>query len=161
MSAHLGGLEIVDAVGLAGANTLASGSSLDTTSVDSLKVAGIIVPVTKIVTFNILVTALSQAIFIATEALQVVAVREVHGVASVSGTLNVEKLTSTTAPESGTAILTGTINLAATANTVNTGALSGTVATLQLAAGNRLGIVLAGTLTSLVGCMVQVEFKRV
>lgn len=128
---------------------------------DGLTVAGIIVPVYKTAPVSLFVTDVSKAIYIATEAVQLVAVRVVFGIASVSGTLNIEKLTGTTVPGSGTALLTGTISLAGTANTVLSGTLSATTADLQLAAGNRIGIVLAGTLTSLVGAVVEIDLKRI
>lgn len=128
---------------------------------DGLTVNSVIVPVYKTIVVPVFVTDLSKAIYIATEAVQVVAVRAVYGVVSASGTLNIEKLTSTTAPGSGTALLTGTLDLTTTANTVLSGALSGTVGNLQLAAGNRIGIVLAGVLTGLVGAVVEIDLKRI
>lgn len=103
----------------------------------------------------------SQSIFVADADYLVTAVREVHGVASTSGTLNIEKLTTTTAPGSGTAMLTGTVSLSGTANTVASGTLTATAATKTLAAGDRIGGVLAGTLTNLVGCCVVVTLSRI
>lgn len=105
--------------------------------------------------------AVNQACFIADAAYQVVGVNAVWGTASSSGTVTVEKLTGTTAPGSGTALLTGTISTAATANTVTAGTLIATVATLQLAVGDRLGVVFSGTETSLVGLTVVVSLKRI
>jgi len=78
----------------------------------------------------------------------VLSVDVVHGTASASGTLQVEKLTGTTAKSSGTNILTGTISTAGTANTVNSGTLVTATAACELAAGDRLGLVNGGTLTS-------------
>jgi hypothetical protein len=79
------------------------------------------------------------------------AVSTIFATASSSGTLTVEKLTGTTAPGSGTVLLTGTLALSGTANTVANGTLIATVASLTLAIGDRIGIVIAGTMTSLVG----------
>lgn len=96
-------------------------------------------------------TDATRAIFICTRAMRLKAASSVFTTASSSGTWTVEKLTGTTAPGSGTALLTGAINLSGTANTVANGTLIATVASLTFAAGDRLGIVIAGTMTNLVG----------
>lgn len=142
-------------------NTTTQTPTQAVTTADGLTVNSVIVPVLKTVTYSPLAVDVSKAILITTEAVQITAVRVVFGIASVSGTLNIEKLTGTTAPGSGTALLTGTISLAGTANTVLSGTLTSTTADLQFAAGNRLGIVLAGTLTSLIGALVVVDYKRI
>lgn len=85
---------------------------------------------------------------------QVVSVDAVWSVASASGTLQVEKLTGTTAPKSGTNLLSSSISTAATANTVTAGTLSTTGATVQLAAGNRLGLVNGGSVASITDLVV-------
>ena len=115
---------------------------------------------TKTIIWKPLVTDLTQAIFTADEAYIVTAVSEVHGVVSASGTLQIEKLTGTTIPGSGTSILTGTINLAGTINTVVAGTVTSTVATKTLAVGDRLGGVLAGVLTGLLGATVTITLSR-
>ena len=101
-------------------------------------------------------TDASRAVFIATRACRLKAVSYMHTTGSTSGTLQIEKLTGTTAAGSGTVLLTGTIDLSATtvANTVVTGTLIATVASLTLAAGDRLSVKIAGTMTSLVGAIV-------
>lgn len=106
-------------------------------------------------------TTVSQAVFIADGNYELVSVQEVHTTASSSGTLQIEKLTTTTAPGSGTVMLTGTISLAGTANTVLSGTLVTNNATLRLASGNRLGIVIAGTMTSLAGSVIQITLKKI
>lgn len=104
--------------------------------------------------------------FIADRAYQVVSIKEVHGTAGTDAgavTLNVEKLTGTQALDAGTALLTDNTNagvsLKATADTVQTGTLTATTASLQLAAGNRLALKDAGTLTNVAGVVVVVELK--
>lgn len=77
-------------------------------------------------------------------------------VASSSGTLNVEKVPSGTAQDSGTDLLSSTISTAGTANTTTNGTLSTTAATLELAAGDALALVDSGTLTNLVNLHVTV-----
>lgn len=104
--------------------------------------------------------SVSSTLFVADAAYQILSVRSAWGVASASGTLDVEKLTGTTVPGSGTSILTGTINIAGTANTVASGALTATAADLLLAAGDRLSYKLGGVLTNLVGCSLSIVLKR-
>lgn len=149
------------AVSLNGDTTVATAKALAVTTADKLTVGSVIIPQTKTIVWSPFATDLTQAFFIADEAYQVTAVRAVFGVASISGTLQIEKLTSTTVPGSGTSMLTGTLSLAGTANTVLSGTLSGTVGNLQLAAGDRIGGVLAGTLTSLLGAVVTLTLKRI
>lgn len=117
----------------------------------------VIVPVTTVL--NAL--SVSTAIFVADAAYQVQSVKCVWGVAGGAGAaLTVEKLTSTTAPGSGTALTTAAFDLTTTANTVATGTLTATAADLLLASGDRLGCKLAGVLTGLVGCSVAVVLKK-
>lgn len=78
------------------------------------------------------------------------------GTASSSGTLQVAKVPSGTAANSGTNLLTTTISTAGAANTKTVGTLSSTAATLELAAGDGLQLVDGGTLTSLVDLVVTV-----
>ncbi len=113
------------------------------------------------VTIPIVAATVSETVWTAPFAAELVAVSEVHRVASSSGTLQVQKLTGTTAPGSGTNLLTGTINLAGTANTVAAGTLIATTATKRLAAGDRLGITIGGTMTSLAGGVVVLTLKQV
>lgn len=104
----------------------------------------------------------SHVIFISDSNYQVSSIKVVWGVAGGAGAvLDVEKLTGTTAPGSGTSMQTGSVDLTATANTVTTPTLTGTVATLQLATGNRIGIKLGGILTGLVGCNVTILLGRI
>lgn len=118
---------------------------------------------TQIITLSRVLGALdvSQAIFVADQSYQLSSVNVVWGVAGGAGaTITIEKLTGTTAPGSGTALLTGALDLTVTANTVTAGTLTSTAADLLLASGNRLGIKLAGVLTGLVGCCVTATLRR-
>lgn len=105
-------------------------------------------------------TAVTRTGLTARVAFQVTDVAIVFGTASASGTFSIEKLTGTTAPGSGTTMLTGTISTAGTANTVLVGTLTATVATLQLAVGDRIGFVFTGTETGLVGLNIMLSLKR-
>lgn len=105
--------------------------------------------------------AVDQSFFIASRAYKVIDVRAVFGTASTSGTLQIKKCTGTTAPGSGTDILTGTISLAGTANTALSGTLTATAADLLLAAGDRLALDFGGTVTNLVGLVVQITLVPV
>lgn len=79
-----------------------------------------------------------------------------YSVASTSGTVQLEKVPSATAQGSGTNILTGTVSTSSTANTNNSGTISTTAATAELASGDSLALVNAGTLTSLTDLQVTV-----
>lgn len=106
-------------------------------------------------------TDATRTVYVATRAVRFKAVSVVWTTGSTSGTLQIEKCTGTTAPGSGTTLLTGTVTLAGTGNTVGTGTPIATVASLTLAAGDRLGIVIAGTMTNLVGCRITLAVTPV
>lgn len=118
---------------------------------------------------NLTATSVSADVFITPPGTtwQVTGIQETHGVASTSGTVNLVKMTGTTAVAAGTALLTGTISSAGTANTPVSGTLISNPITLQLVGssttggGDRLGILLAGTLTNLVDGLVQIRLKRI
>lgn len=109
-----------------------------------------------------------ECFFIATRPLQVIAITEVHSTAGTNGgavNVQVVKDTGTNAPGAGTDLLTNNsnagFNLKGTANTVQTGTLNATVSNLQLAAGDRLSVDFAGTLTTLAGVVVTVTLKEI
>lgn len=88
------------------------------------------------------------------------AVKEVHQTAGTDGsavTLNIEKLTGTTAPDSGVTILATALSLKATINSVQTGVLTNTTANRALLAGDRLCMKDAGTLTTVANVTVLIE----
>lgn len=101
-------------------------------------------------------TDISRRVFIALRACRVKSARSAFATASSSGTWTVEKTPSGTAPGSGTALLTGAVALSGTANTTVAGTLIATQASLTLAAGDALSIVIAGTMTNLVGGMATI-----
>jgi hypothetical protein len=126
------------------------------------KINGIkITPVDQLI-FTISATQGNQVLFLASTtdvyAYQLNSISVHFGTASTSGTLQVEYLTGTTGSGSGTALLTTPISLSGTANTVYS-AKPSTVKTLN--PGDRLGIKLAGTLTNLANCVVQLNMQRV
>lgn len=102
--------------------------------------------------------------FVADAGYQVTAVRERHAVAGADAgavTLMLKKVASGTAKASGTDMLSAGINMKATADTNQLGALSATPANTRLAAGDSMGVVPTGTLTSLDGVTLTVEMQRV
>lgn len=120
------------------------------------------------ITFAMLANAslADQAFFVADRAYNVVAISEVHSVAGTDGgavNLQVTKDTSTNAPGAGTDLLTNTANagfdMKGVANTVQAGTLTATAASLKLAAGDRLAVDFAGTLTTLAGVVVTVYLE--
>lgn len=108
-----------------------------------------------------------EAFFVADRAYDVVAVREVHATAGTDAgavNLQVTKDTGIAAPGAGTDLLTNNanagFNLKGTANTVQSGTLTATAASKRLAAGDRLSVDYAGTLTTLAGVVVTVVLRR-
>lgn len=91
---------------------------------------------------------------------KVLSVTAVWGVASSSGTIDVQKVASGTADASGTTILTGTIDGSATAATPVAGALVTNNSTLTLANADRLQVVFGGTTTSWVDVHVSILIGR-
>lgn len=106
-------------------------------------------------------TDATKVVVVCTRAMRFKAISAAFTTASTSGTLQVEKLTGTTAPGSGTVLLTGTMSLAGTANTVVSGTPITTVASITCAAGDRVGIVIAGTMTGLAGGIGTIMFAPI
>jgi hypothetical protein len=130
----------------------------------TLRIVPRYIPVTYSVDAN--GSLIDQAFFIADRAYNVVAVYEVHKTAgNDAGAVNVQvvKDTGTNAPGAGTDLLTNNTNagfdLKGTASTVQTGTLVATAASLKLAAGDRLSVDFAGTLTTLAGVVVTVYLE--
>jgi hypothetical protein len=100
--------------------------------------------------------------FIAPIACQVVGVSEVHTAVGTAGTIDVEHLTGTQAPGSGVACLGATkVSMTGAINTVQSPALTGTAANLQLAAGDRLSLLQSGITGSPANVVVQVNLKAI
>jgi len=121
-----------------------------------LVIDGLWKPVTAM--FPTATLAVSADIFVSDGYYRIRDVREAHSVASSSGTLQVEVLTSGQDADAGIDQLTGTINLAATADTP----IKGTVIAepTLIKPGDRVGVVFGGTLTSLIGCCVTIHLER-
>lgn len=107
-----------------------------------------------------------QTFYVANQAARVVAIREIHSVAGTDGgavNLQVVKDAGTDAPGAGTNLLTNNasagFNLKGTANTVQAGTLD-VDAAVTLAAGDRLAVDFAGTLTTLAGVTVTVTLRK-
>jgi hypothetical protein len=96
---------------------------------------------------------------------EVVAIREVHATAgsdagAVTGTIR--RCQGTEAATAGDDLLDTTkINFKGTALTEQTPALTGTAASLQLSAGDRLSLDVTGTTTDLAGVILTVLMKRI
>jgi hypothetical protein len=78
---------------------------------------------------------------------------------SSTGTFDITKDVPTDAPGAGTSILTGTVAGSGAAKTTVFPALSATAATLKMAAGDRLSVKIAGTLTAWAQLVVTVQFS--
>lgn len=109
------------------------------------------------------VAANYSTFFTAAGRCSVTGLTEVHCVAgtdSGSVTLQLEHLTGTLAPGSGTGVLSAVLSLRATVNTVRVGTLvQGSV--VSLAAGDRLALLLGGTPTSVANVTVVVELTLI
>lgn len=145
--------------------TVPTGQTTVVTDTDALTVGANKIPNTLTFTCTKLdANSLSgDCVFVADRAYQVTVIKFVQRAAGgASCVADIEKLTGTTAPGSGTALGTGSFNCqTALVNTVTAYTLTGTTATLQLAAGDRLGIKLGGTLTSLAGLTATVTMKAI
>lgn len=137
---------------------------------DALKVGGVIVSPYKTVTVNLPLNGhcVDQCFFIADRAYQLVGVDYVHATAGNDGSpvnVQVTKDTGTNAPGAGTDLLTNNtsagFNCKGAANTVQNGTLTATTASLQLAAGDRLSLDFAGTVTTLAGVQVTAKLKAI
>ncbi len=93
--------------------------------------------------------------FMANRACRVEACSVILATHGTSETFDVKKDTSTGAPGSGTTILTGVMTIAAS-NTRVVGTLTSTVATITLAAGDRLSFTVAGTVGAAAGVTLAV-----
>ena len=140
-------------------------SSVAVSDADGLKIGGVKVSTRTYIMFAMLANGslADQCFFIADRALTVVSINEVHSVAgNDAGAVNLQvtKDTGTQAPGAGTDLLTNNtnagFNLKGTANTVQNGTLTATAGALDLAAGDRLSVDFAGTLTTLAGVVVTV-----
>jgi hypothetical protein len=136
---------------LTGSEVVIKAAALDYGVAGAIDILPLVVPISA--------TDASRSVYIATSPMRFNAVSYSHTVGSTSGTLQIEKLTGTTAPGSGTVLLTGTIDMSAAtaANTVVNGVLIATLASLLLATGDRLGIKIGGTLTSLAGAIASIS----
>lgn len=111
------------------------------------------------VNIPLIATDASRAVFIATRPMRLQAASSVFSTASTSGTWKVEKLTGTTAAGGGTALNSAAVALSGSANTVANATIDATVAQRTFATGDRLGIVIAGTMTNLVNGFITVFFQ--
>ncbi len=111
-----------------------------------------------VLNFTTVVSAVIHHVFIADQAYQLVSVEEVHAVAGGdSAAVEVEKLTGTAAPFTGTTMLVGTLDLTGTANTVVAGTLHPTLASTQLAQGDRIALIPVGTPDALAGVVITMK----
>lgn len=74
-------------------------------------------------------------------------------------TLDIEKLTSGVALDSGTTILSSALSLKTTANTPQRGTLKDDISTRQLDRGDRLALKDAGTLTDVAGVCISIRVR--
>lgn len=102
------------------------------------------------------VSGQSYTFFVANRAYRVKAASIICSSAGTVPTCDVTKDTGTTGPGAGTSVLTGAMTFSGSANTRVTGTVSGTIATVTLAAGDRLAAKFAGTVGAITGAMLNV-----
>lgn len=94
---------------------------------------------------------------------QLVSVKERHQTLGTDGgavTLMVKKVPSATAKAAGTDMLSAGLNLKSANDTNQSGAIHATLANIQGAAGDSIGLVSTGVLTAVDGVSVTIEIKR-
>src|SRR5262249_54513142 len=99
-------------------------------------------------------TGTSHTFFLSTRAYRVKAAACICSSTATVPTVDVVKDTGTTAPGGGTSVLTGAMTFSGTANTRVVGTVSSTIATVTLAAGDRLSAKFGGTVGSITGAAV-------
>lgn len=98
--------------------------------------------------------------FTATRPCEVLKVKEVHAVAGDdNATVDIEKLTGTTALDSGSSILTAVFDLTSTANTVISKSGITLSSSRQLVEGDRLALKDGGNLTVIAGVQITLYLK--
>jgi len=90
---------------------------------------------------------------------RLIGVRVTWTAGSTSGTVDVRKIPSGTALASGTSMLSSTVAMSGTANTPISGSLATTEANLIIGAGDRIGLVAAGTLTNQTGVGITLQLQ--
>lgn len=121
----------------------------------------VIAPMFETVQVTLTASSASQTAFVADNisgSFVLSGVSAVFGTASSSGTLQVEVATGTQAVASGTNQLTGTISLAGTPVTTVNGTIIASPTTIT--AGSRINLIIAGTMTNLVNCVVTLALQR-
>jgi hypothetical protein len=116
-----------------------------------------------LVNYQYVATSVDDNAWIADGDYEVVGVKlapRVAGTDASAVTVNVQKCTGTTAPGSGTDLLTAGLNLKGTINTVQSGTLISTESSKRLTAGDRLAINFTGTLTAAIG-LVSIYLKKI
>src|SRR5512147_2818047 len=105
-------------------------------------------------TFRLSGTPADQNLLVSKEAWKLISVDYTSTVAGTDGsavTLQLTKCTGTTAPASGTALMSATIDLKTVANTTVAGTLVSNQSTLSFSAGDRIAADVTGTTTAVDG----------
>jgi hypothetical protein len=114
-------------------------------------------------TFRLSGTPADQNLIVSKEAWKLISADYTSTVAGTDAgtvTLQLTKCTGTTAPASGTALLSATIDLKTTANTTAAGTLVSNQSTLSFTSGDRLAVDVTGTTTAVDG-IVTIGYQKV
>lgn len=154
------------AIGTIGATTIDTGRTLAVTTADLLTVGGLIIPQEQTLvseTISLHASKVTYNLFVARDAWQVTKIDYTPDIAQGGAlTATVVKAVTTATPASATTPMhtANGIDLNATAHTVQPITITATGADLQLAAGNRIGLVLSGAMTVGSG-LVTIRGKRI
>lgn len=134
----------------------------------TLRLAGVKVTPVKIVTFVINAASVDAWVYLADAAYRVTKIECDYSVAGGSGAAaTLRKVTADEVAPGAAAgatvieLQTAAFDLTATANTTQTATLSETPADLLLAAGDKVGVNMAGTLTNLAGGIIALHLEPV
>jgi hypothetical protein len=142
--------------------TSVTGATVVASTADGLSQNGNKVADEFAVVTDLMAASVDKWVFVADRAYQVIGFKEVHSVVGGSGAVvRPRKVTAAGTAAPGDAagatvkeLTTADIDLTATVNVVQTPTVSATAADMLLAAGDKIGLNLGGTLTGLVGQLV-------
>jgi len=150
---------------ITGDTSMAANKQFSVATADKLKVNSVIVPQTISLQYIIDPTIYpnnSDNLWIADNSYQLTGASIVYSANDNTGaTLQIQKLTGTTAPGGGSNLFQSALALDGTINTVLTATLTATTANLQFTSGNRMGITFAGSPASLDLIILSLTLKRI
>jgi hypothetical protein len=138
----------------------------DTTTLAGLTITLVLSPghTTETAVFSVVANGdlADRIFFVAPRPMLIKSIKECHNVLGTNGsavTASIKKQDSTETASQGDVLLSSVFSLKTTINTVQEGALVTTAGYTRMAAGDRLSVDFAGTLTAVAGLCIMVEFE--